>query len=176
MKRLVAGRRSQIALTAALALLMVGGLSSAAQATNARSSSDLELCKNGGWQNLTTSTGATFHNQGDCVSYAATGGELFPTSSLTFTLSPCVVQAGGLTGRILRCSASIVGSGLMPDGTLDVVCSRPTFVGCGSRPVGTDGTINDTFTLFCMEGSVVSVDATTAAGNPISAGSAPCAL
>jgi hypothetical protein len=55
MKRLVVGRRSQVALTAALALLMVGGLSSAAQATNAHSSSDPELCKNGGWQNLTTS-------------------------------------------------------------------------------------------------------------------------
>jgi hypothetical protein len=122
---------------------------------------------------LTTSTGATFENQGGCVSTAASGGELFPTPSLTFT-APCVFSLGGVTFNVMRCSASIVGSGLMPDGTVNVVCSRPTFRGCGGHPVGSDGTIDDSFLLFCAEGSVVSVDAMTAAGNPISAGSVPC--
>ena len=28
-------------------------------------------CKNGGWQNLSTSAGTSFKNQGDCVSYFA---------------------------------------------------------------------------------------------------------
>jgi hypothetical protein len=86
MKRLIVGSRWQVALTAALALLLVvGGAASAAQAANARSSSDKELCKNGGWQNLTTSTGAPFANQGDCVSYAVHGGVLYPTPSLVLT-------------------------------------------------------------------------------------------
>ncbi len=33
-----------------------------------------DQCKKGGWQNLTDSDGTPFKNQGDCVSYVATGG------------------------------------------------------------------------------------------------------
>jgi hypothetical protein len=33
-----------------------------------------DQCKNGGWQNLTDRNGTSFKNQGDCVSYVATGG------------------------------------------------------------------------------------------------------
>lgn len=32
-------------------------------------------CKNGGWQNYTDANGNMFKNQGDCVSYVATGGK-----------------------------------------------------------------------------------------------------
>jgi hypothetical protein len=129
MKRLIAGRRSQVALTVALALLMVGGLSSAAQATNAPSSSDPRLCKTGGWQNLTTSTGATFTNQGDCVSYAATGGVLFPTPSLSLTFSDCsVFFFEDEHGRVLRCTGSSAGSGLQP-GAVVTFCA-PQLTGC----------------------------------------------
>ncbi len=32
-------------------------------------------CKNGGWQSLTDNNGHHFKNQGDCVSYFATGGK-----------------------------------------------------------------------------------------------------
>jgi hypothetical protein len=32
-------------------------------------------CKNGGWQELTDNNGTAFKNQGDCVSYVATGGK-----------------------------------------------------------------------------------------------------
>jgi hypothetical protein len=32
-------------------------------------------CKDGGWQNLTDNNGQHFKNQGDCVSYFATGGK-----------------------------------------------------------------------------------------------------
>src|SRR5581483_8089227 len=35
-------------------------------------------CKNGGWQNLMGSNGQPFKNQGDCVSYNATGGKNLP--------------------------------------------------------------------------------------------------
>jgi len=31
-------------------------------------------CKGGGWQKLTDTTGTPFKNQGDCVSFVATGG------------------------------------------------------------------------------------------------------
>jgi hypothetical protein len=36
---------------------------------------DKGLCKNGGWQNLVDSAGNSFKNQGDCVSFVATGGK-----------------------------------------------------------------------------------------------------
>jgi hypothetical protein len=35
---------------------------------------DKDACKNGGWMNLADSNGHSFKNQGDCVSYVATGG------------------------------------------------------------------------------------------------------
>jgi hypothetical protein len=177
MKRLIVGRRSQVALTAALALLMVGGLSSAAQATNAHSSSDPELCKHGGWQNLTTSTGAPFRNQGDCVSYAVHGGVLYPKASLVFTVSDC--QVAGLDpvlGRVLVCNGVIGGSGLKPGADV-IVCDPGPGAGC--LPVTTvapDGTSNGGGPgLFCVEGKVLSVSSTTAADNPIT-DTATCSL
>jgi hypothetical protein len=33
-----------------------------------------DQCKNGGWQSLNDANGTKFKNQGDCVSYVATGG------------------------------------------------------------------------------------------------------
>jgi hypothetical protein len=169
MKRLIAGRRSQVALTAALALLMVGGLSSAAQATNARSSSDPELCKHGGWQNLTTSTGAPFANQGDCVSYAVHGGVLYPTPSLGLTVSGCEVAGTDPDlGQILVCNAVIAGSGLKP-GADFIFCDPFPGVGCQTlTTVAPDGTLSYGGPgLFCVEGKLLSASSTTAADNPI---------
>lgn len=40
-------------------------------------------CKNGGWQNLMGSNGRGFKNQGDCVSYNATGGKNLPSGAMT---------------------------------------------------------------------------------------------
>ncbi len=36
---------------------------------------DKDQCKNGGWMNLTDNNGNSFKNQGDCVSFVATGGK-----------------------------------------------------------------------------------------------------
>ncbi len=36
---------------------------------------DKDQCKNGGWQSVRTDEGRAFKNQGDCVSYVATGGK-----------------------------------------------------------------------------------------------------
>lgn len=168
MKRLIAGRRSHVALAAALALLMVGGASSAAQAADARSSSDKELCKNGGWKNLTTSTGAPFANQGDCVSYAVHGGVLYPTPSLVFTVSDCQVagEEPG-QGQVLECYGVIGGSGLKP-GAAVILCNA-LFGGCSPGPtVASDGTFNfEGPGFYCLEGDVLTLSSTTAADNPI---------
>jgi hypothetical protein len=42
-------------------------------------------CQQGGWQSLVTSTGSAFSSQEACVSYAATGGALYPRSE-----APCL--------------------------------------------------------------------------------------
>ena len=34
-----------------------------------------DQCKHGGWHNFTDNSGTPFKNQGDCVSYVATGGK-----------------------------------------------------------------------------------------------------
>lgn len=39
-----------------------------------------ELCRNGGWQTLTDADGNAFSNQGECISYIATGGEFGSTT------------------------------------------------------------------------------------------------
>lgn len=60
-----------VALTAS-ALIM----GATAQAQNSGNSANAKLCQKGGWQDLATSTGESFQNQGQCVSYAAKGGAL----------------------------------------------------------------------------------------------------
>jgi hypothetical protein len=42
---------------------------------------DKDACKNGGWQTYTAANGQGFKNQGDCVSYFATGGKNKPNGS-----------------------------------------------------------------------------------------------
>ncbi len=42
---------------------------------NPRKPTSKDQCKNGGWQNYTDGNGTPFKNQGDCVSYVATGGK-----------------------------------------------------------------------------------------------------
>jgi hypothetical protein len=44
---------------------------------------DASHCQKGGWLQLTSSEGAAFANQGDCVSYAARGGTLIPKPAAT---------------------------------------------------------------------------------------------
>ena len=56
-----------------LACLAVSGVALAGGGNSANA----KKCQKGGWQTLQTSTGGTFANQDECVSYGAQGGELF---------------------------------------------------------------------------------------------------
>ncbi len=61
------------------------------QPTSPQSKDD---CKNGGWKNLTGANGQAFKNQGDCVSYQATGGKNPPAGAFpspTPSPSPAVI-------------------------------------------------------------------------------------
>lgn len=102
--------------TAALALAVLHGLASGAQAAKASgggNSTAAKLCQKGGWQGLVTSSGQPLRGQGACVAYAAKGGTLSarPTSSLVFDLGTCTPGSG----EFLICpTRSLVGFGLMP--------------------------------------------------------------
>lgn len=72
-------RRTTRALALAVALTALAlATGTAAGAEGGGNSANAHLCQHGGWQDLTTSTGESFANTGDCVSYAARGGALIP--------------------------------------------------------------------------------------------------
>jgi hypothetical protein len=57
------------------AALSAGCLLYTAAPALASNSSDAKLCQKLGWQLVATATGDSFKNQGNCVSYAARGGQ-----------------------------------------------------------------------------------------------------
>lgn len=66
--------RRAIALVAILTTILAAlPLAASAQDT----SSDKELCKNGGWQELTRADGTPFTNQGECIKYIVSEGGTF---------------------------------------------------------------------------------------------------
>lgn len=79
-------------LTAAIAVALVAaaGASSGAQADD--NSDAAHACQKGGFLTLVRADGSTFRNAGDCVSYAAEGGELRPATA-TATLSAITLSA-----------------------------------------------------------------------------------
>ena len=74
------GRFSPTTVLAALTLMVlaVGLLVTAADAAGPGNSLSAKQCQKDGWKSLIDSSGHTYANGGDCVSYAARGGELRP--------------------------------------------------------------------------------------------------
>jgi hypothetical protein len=139
-------RRLTLRLTAAavFGVLLVGTTAISAQAKPAPpgpgNSPSAKACSNGGWQNLVTSSGATFANQDACVAYAAHGGALAPKVAATLVISPDSPQTATFDNPVCG-PYTATGSGLKPDsfvyftyldGTLD-----PQTVG----RVASDGTV-----------------------------------
>ncbi|MFN2561633.1 MAG: hypothetical protein ABR571_10110 [Jatrophihabitans sp.] len=96
-----------------------------------------QQCYKGGWQNLVTSTGATFASQDACVAYASHGGVLSPKPTAFITLSPGyeIVQTEQ------QCAFTFAGGGLLPTSDLYAVfnSSAPADLG----PVGGSGDFNN---------------------------------
>ncbi len=79
--------RSRLVLTAlavALSTLAIGA--PAADAAKSGTSANVRSCQNGGWQQLVSSSGASFSSEKACTSYAARGGKLVPKS----VVAPCL--------------------------------------------------------------------------------------
>ena len=116
-------------------------------------SPNAHACQDGGWRQLTTSTGQPFSNEGECTSYAAKGGTLQPKATLTVSFSQ---------GQVV-----VNGTGLQPGATVFLCvtdkCS-PLIVG----QVAPDGTFSGSRFLGCSSGSVPLVaESTTASGSTI---------
>ncbi len=81
-------RNSRLAAISAAALVLVLAIAPAALSRSgvqfglAVPVADADDCKKGGWQDF-----GVFKNQGDCVSYVATGGRNLPARSTTTTAS-----------------------------------------------------------------------------------------
>ena len=90
-------RARLVGLVAVTALGAVGVFASPAAAGNAETK---DACKGGGWQTLQPASGGSFKNQGDCVSYAAKGGQ-FSVGCLEGVKGPFLTTSDArLTGEM----------------------------------------------------------------------------
>jgi hypothetical protein len=100
-------------------------------------SQNAHACTKGGWQNLQTSDGLTFANQGDCVSAAAQGADLIPIQAPNAPLAISWAWAPGQT-----CTAYATLAGWVPNTTYTVAYSYTTPIRpvSGSQRLTTDAT------------------------------------
>jgi hypothetical protein len=98
--------------------IVVLGVAVGAQAAWASNGNALaaKRCQKNGWQALQTSSGGSFTNQSECVSYAASGGSLF-APTLTITETTACVQS--TTGNFVY-EWSEQGTGFTPNSSLTI--------------------------------------------------------
>ncbi len=93
---------------AALMLALAGlalGVGAATAIAAGGNSANAHLCQQNGWMNLVRSDGTGFSNAGDCVSYGAQGGTLYPVFLFTAELNganenPAVATPGTGTATV----------------------------------------------------------------------------
>jgi hypothetical protein len=164
-------RQSTLRVVAAIVfgVLLVGTTAVSAQAKPAPpgpgNSPSAQSCYKGGWQDLATSTGATFASQDACVAYAARGGVLAPKATATLTVTSALDSSGGYVD-------TVTGSGLLPGATLFATqywtggFINPTYL---SNAVTSEGTLLQRFSALCGNFAQIVYSTTTAGGATISA-------
>ncbi len=159
--------RTTIIRLVAMCGLVLGTLTlGAAASANGGNSDAAHACQRGGYANYTRTDGTGFANTGQCVSYAAQGGQLVVKPSLTVT--------NRLSGGVAL--QTFTGSGLLP-GSAVVVHFTTLNGGSGTLSLGTvsaDGTFSlvDAGTS-CNFVKSETVSATTASGGTITADATP---
>lgn len=121
----------------ALATMSISVISTqmAGAATAAGNSGAAHPCQQGGYVNYSTTTGATFTNTGECVSYAAHGGALVALPDLV--LIPDCTTADGV-----GCAFTVENIGIGPVTNGTVVVDE---IGYGGFPVSEESTCTGTF-------------------------------
>jgi hypothetical protein len=82
------------ALMIALSATVVSG---AAAKSGGGNSLNAKLCQKNGWEQLVTSTGASFTSEGQCTSYAAGGGTLYTANAFHESQWQATCQGAGGT-------------------------------------------------------------------------------
>jgi hypothetical protein len=127
-------------------------------------------CQDGGWQNLVTSTGATFANQDDCVAYAGHGGVLAPKPTATLTIAQSPWSDPRYPGY---CAELTTGTGLLPGSTVEYTTQYGSFT--GEIPVAADGTYSDaSLGRVNIPGVTMYATGTRADGTPIQSNTVTC--
>lgn len=161
----VLGKSSrQIAVLLALLLAMVGVLAMAGTAAAAPGgiSAAAAACEDGGFAAYTRADGTSFNNAGQCVNYAARGGELVQAVSLTIVLTQT-----SSTGGIVE----LQGVGLLPGSAVTTDAWYPngtSLLGVHRGDVEPDGTFYTTLPFSCNHFETAGVNGTAADGTPVS--------
>src|SRR5579862_9889612 len=77
----------------AACLIIAGPGLTAAYAADGGNSAAALLCQQGGYANLMRTDGTSFSNTGQCVSYAAHGGQLVPIPATLVLTEPTIISA-----------------------------------------------------------------------------------
>ena len=166
------------ALTLALLLAPITATASGAPAGGNSAADEVAPCKDNGFEEVTRADGSTFRNQGQCVSYVRTGGQLFleaPPASLVLTDAYYPMAQCRYPNQTEGCKIDVIGSGLIPGSSVDIY--RCSYFGRDCQLsqywlVDDAGTIHVHGLFNCDAitfGSVTNVEAvgTTASGQPI---------
>lgn len=111
------------ALTLALLLVPVTATALGAPAQGGSAADEVAPCKDNGFEHVTRTDGSTFRNQGQCVSYVRTGGQLLlkaPPASLVLTESYYPMAECRYPNQTEGCKIDVIGSGLMPGSSVDI--------------------------------------------------------
>jgi len=154
-------------LLGSLMTLAVVALPQSAYAAGGNSAA-AHACQQGGYFNFVRSDGSIFNNVGECVSYAANGGDLVPvTLTATFVPDP---------NRGIYEDLTLTGSGLLPGSTVSysyipVMSDVRTVVAPthGNDTVAPDGSFLTGWGTGCPLDHAFEFYATTAYGTPITA-------
>ena len=91
MKRVLAAASLTITVVAAC-LIIIGLTGTSTYAAAGGNSAAALLCQKGGYANLMRTDGSKFSNTGECVSYAAHGGQLVPIPATLILAAPTIIS------------------------------------------------------------------------------------
>lgn len=133
-------RSSRVLVLGVLAALLVV-VPSGAQAAKPGNSQNAKACQKGGWRDLVRSDGRAFANQGNCVSYAAKGGQLQPKPLTPLQQCQRELAAAGLTAPP---DANYI-LGTPGDDTFSLTAGNDVICGFAGNDSADEVSINDIF-------------------------------
>jgi hypothetical protein len=164
-------------MTTSIVIFGFGAAASAQDEGSVNTPPNKDVCMQGGWESYTDDEGTPFENQGDCVSYVAAGGGVYPivasqpppASPTVSVSSPTPAPASTITVTMDGCAegesvqftvAGETASGVTTDGSASAPIKVPTtpgaYTGTATCAGGASATFSITVTMNgCAEGETV---------------------